>query len=175
MIFPILEQFFARIPTWPKKGYSPKTITLDINGTPGPIRTCDLRIRRAGFLEFKNVVISKSWFYSTFLTAFWFRLEMFGNIWPWRAQFGHNSIEYYPLSYSSLQHNLIIYILLMDNLDDEDDVYELILKGYWIFHIETIIVTALNFFACDQQINKNFKLAMQARSPQFKVGSNLFY
>jgi len=76
-------------------------------GTPGRIRTCGLRIRRAGILKSKNVVITTSWFYCSFSTNFWFRLDMFGNIWPWRAQFGHNSIEYYPLPYSSLQHNLI--------------------------------------------------------------------
>jgi hypothetical protein len=31
---------------------------LEITGTPGPIRTGDLRIRRAVFLEFKSDVIS---------------------------------------------------------------------------------------------------------------------
>jgi hypothetical protein len=81
---------------------------LFFSGTPGRIRTCGLRIRRARILKFKNAVITSSWFYSNFLRYFWLRLEMFGNIWSWRAQFGHNSIEYYPLPYSSLQQNLII-------------------------------------------------------------------
>ena len=50
-------------------------------------------ILSAEILKFKIVVISTGWFYSTFLTNFWFRLEMFGNIWPWRAQFGHNIVS----------------------------------------------------------------------------------
>ncbi len=44
-------------------------------------------------------------------------LTLTGTIW---AQFNQILL---PLSYQSLQHNLIIYILLMGILDDEDDVY----------------------------------------------------
>jgi len=65
-------------------------VTLWFCTTPGRIPACGLRIRRAGILEFKNVVISTNRFYTTFSTSFWFREELFGNIWPWRAQFGHN-------------------------------------------------------------------------------------
>jgi len=38
------------------------------------------------FESLKNVVITRSWFYSDFLWYFWFGLEPFGNIWTWRAQ-----------------------------------------------------------------------------------------
>ena len=48
------------------------------------------------FWKSENPVITTIWFYSNFSTYFWFRLELFGNIWPWRAQFGHNSIKLCP-------------------------------------------------------------------------------
>jgi len=51
-------------------------------------QAADTGIFRRNFWTFKNVVISNSWFYSTFSTYFWFRLELFGNIWHWRAQLG---------------------------------------------------------------------------------------
>jgi len=55
-------------------------------------RTADTGIFRPIFRKFKFRVFLTGWFYSNFSSYFWFRLELFGNIWPWRAQFGHNPI-----------------------------------------------------------------------------------
>ena len=66
-------------------------ITPALNtGAEGQNRTADKGIFRPNFWNSENTVITSSWFYSNFSSYFWFRLEQFGNIWPWRAQFGHN-------------------------------------------------------------------------------------
>jgi hypothetical protein len=83
-----------------KKGWSRRKLTLLNNWwfacATGRIWTCGLRIRRPGILKFENIINSTGWFYTIFSTNFWFRLELFGSIWPWRAQFGHSPALYKP-------------------------------------------------------------------------------
>ena len=119
---------------------------LDFTGAEGQNRTADTGIFSPIFCKSKNVIITSSWFYSTFSTNFWFRLEPFGNIWPWRAQFGHSRLSRWPSptptppdSYFdnhcwSLLHNYplpylhkSVICLKMDDVDDTDD--EIVLKG----------------------------------------------
>ena len=41
----------------------------------------------------RHEVEFNSRFCTTFSTDFWFRLELFWKIWPWRAQFGHSPVS----------------------------------------------------------------------------------
>ena len=65
-------------------------------------------IFRLNFLNSENAVITSSWFYSDFSGYFWIRLELFGNIWPWRAQFGHNLAPPDPPCLPSLHKHLTV-------------------------------------------------------------------
>ena len=76
----------GRIPIDKLRASSPRLEDSGISLTLSPpeadfgcASTCGLRIRRPGFWKLKNVVITTSWFYTTFSTNFWFRLELFGN------------------------------------------------------------------------------------------------
>ena len=82
------------VPVETKKAPTENSVSAWIYGSEGQNR---IRLRRntgiftPNLWKFKNkVILSSWWFYANFSGYFWFRLELFGNICPWRAQFGHN-------------------------------------------------------------------------------------
>ena len=76
---------------------TPARTSISARWAPAPVaQWIEQWIPKPRFFKFKNVIITTSWFYSTFSINFWFRLEPFGNIWPWRAQFGHSSLYRWP-------------------------------------------------------------------------------
>ena len=76
---------------------TPAMTSISTMWPPAPVaQWIEQWIPKPGFFKFKNVIITTSWFYSTFSTDFCFRLELFVNFWPWRAQFGHSSLYRWP-------------------------------------------------------------------------------
>jgi hypothetical protein len=57
---------------------------------PGRMWNFGLWIRRAGIWKIEKFIMWTIQFYSTLSTCFWYRMELFGNIWPWQAQFGQS-------------------------------------------------------------------------------------